>query len=667
MDSTDQTPSPDPAPSLPSPAEEPAEKGALRIQAAAVAAQQAALAEEEARLQQQRVALEQQEKQLAAHLEDKRQQLLQLQEQARRAQAEIQRQRQSFEERVAAVHRELARQRRELAEDRRGTRAERNRLHDLRRSLKHRWHRHWAAERQAQQRREADLAGQRRRLEQEREQVRCQQAALVQARLGFNGWRELGRRQLQDAWGRLRQAEQHWQERQAREKAEVQGRCRQLDHRAAELARAGQELEEEKRHWQGLRFHLEKEADGLENRIRNHRSKLRDQEQEVIRLDAIIRTKTAAVTGEPGIAKPADAPVIPASAPAPPASPEVERWALQLREEEADVLGRPETLERLADDLADQRLHLAEQGEWLLQTRQQWQQDHDAAASELEMMDRCLQERERAIAARERALESAEGRLRRRLDEVVYLRDNLEGCRARFRMRVVAWEAERDRLLIEVRGRETRADRRWRAVAVIRGRLENHRRLELARLQAGLAASEQCRQEYANLREGSLRRSAALDQQERNLAARSLALEEYRQECVGQSADSPGAEKRLEQLRRHWIVLAEDADRAVARQQEALRAEAARLEARSRQVHRLAQEAAAQVAKLADEQTSREHDQALLNDRHHQLREEMKRLDSQLQRDQRQLEELREEVERIARMLLDEEEPAVLPALSQAA
>src|SRR5262249_15126839 len=135
------------------------EKDAVRIQAAAVAAQQAALTEEEARLHQCRIALEQQEKQLAAHLENQRCQLLRLRDETRQAEGELQAERQAHEQRARAAAAELAQARQELETSQNQCQAERRRLEGLRGKLKRRWHRHWAAQRQAMRGREAEVEG----------------------------------------------------------------------------------------------------------------------------------------------------------------------------------------------------------------------------------------------------------------------------------------------------------------------------------------------------------------------------------------------------------------------------------------------------------------------------------------------------------------------------
>jgi hypothetical protein len=645
------------------------ERDALRIQAAAVAAQQAALTEEEARLQQRRVALEQQEAQLADHLEGKRRQLLELRDQARQARGELREETRAHEERVAAATQELTRDRRELEEGQRHLRAERCRLLDLRRHLKKRWHRHWLAERRAQTRRETELTRLQRELEQELERVRQDQAALARTQLQVNGERELGRRQVQDAWQQLRQAAQQWRQRRDREQAELLARRRQGERREVELARAGRELDAQQKLWQRNRLRLQKEAEGLENRIRNYRRKILDQEQEALRLSAILRAqgtpdrdplaegaRQVPTNADPSLSRPCAAPAS-----------ELQERERQVQGAEDEVLNRLAGLEQLAEDLADQRLHLAEQWQWLLRTRHSYHQEQLAAAIELETLAGRLQKQEQALTPRDQALKAGEVSLRQRFQEIQHLRHHLEGCQARLRTRVAAWEGERDRLLADLRSREALAEKRLAVVAALGKRWGIQRRQDLTRLRDGLVAAEQLRQEYAALRAEGWRRQTALEQGERELAGKTLALEQYRQECIGQSSDSPAVERHLERLRRRLVSQSAASQRALTRERQAFQEELARFEVRCRQLHQHTQELAGREVDLAERQHSREHEQALVQDQFDQLRQAVQSLQAQRLHYENQVEESRAEVERIAHMLLDEADAFPGPVVIQAA
>src|SRR5439155_1543971 len=75
-----------------------------------------------------------------------------------------------------------------------------------------RFQKHWGVEKTTLERREAEVAEQRRRLEQENERLQQDRAALTQARLRSNGDIELGRRQVQSGWDDLKKEQQRWNE-----------------------------------------------------------------------------------------------------------------------------------------------------------------------------------------------------------------------------------------------------------------------------------------------------------------------------------------------------------------------------------------------------------------------------------------------------------------------
>jgi pSer/pThr/pTyr-binding forkhead associated (FHA) protein len=650
------------------------EREALRIQAAAVAAQQAALAEEETRLQQRRVALEQQEKQLAKHLEDKRRQIIHLHRQTRQERTELLEQRKTYEQRIGAATSDLVKERKELAEVWEQNQVMRKRLVNLHRRLRQRWHRHWMAERQAQKQHEKELAHQRLALEKEAARLQQERDALDRMRLRVNGECDLSRRQLKASWKEFQKARAEWQDQHGRDKRERKDKDRQLAQRKAELARSERELEDEKQKWQSRRLYLEKEAEGLENRIRNHRRKILDQEQEVVRLESVIRASLATEPEPASPQAPNDPGQIPDAAPLAvpdtqaaraeePECPDVARGENLLRAAEDEVRQRLDTLDKLSGELADQRLHVTEQWERLLQTRESWERDHDAAAAELEAMTLRLQKREQGILNREGVLARGEQTLRQRLSEVLQVRQNLEGCQVRLRAHVKAWEADRDRLATEMRAREKLADHRLVAIEGVRKRWEKRRRQELHSLKSNLDAAEKIRKEFLALREDWLGRSQELEKQEREVAERKLAVEQYRKESICQSANSAAGEKHLERLRRQWAALSQAAERNLGQSRQALQAELDRLEERYQEWNAHAHQVAARETRLAELQTALEAEQARVKDKYNQMRQRVQILLAQRDRYESQITSMQEEIERVAQLLLDDQDTTQSEAL----
>lgn len=667
-----------------------AEKEALRIQAAAVAAQQAALTEEEARLQQRRTSLEQQEEQLANHLEEKRKRLLELRDQAREAHGQLRQERKLREAQLADGKGELLALRREVEDGRTQLRLDRHRVIGLRRRLRQRWHRHWAGERAAMHRREEQLVARQHELEAEAERLRQEREAQRQARLAYNAEMEIGRRQLHAAWDKLRQGRRAEDDRQALAEIDVSDRLAALDRRESAVAEAERNLGEEMRHWQEVRQELEKENEGLENRIRNYRHKIYDHEDELKRLAELlgtlmarveqqaaespkteVATESATAEQEPGTEGKAAEPqpdkpmTLPAvslarqlNACAPPAIP-VARVAPEGLP--PDAAAGMEALERLAGELADQRLHLMEQCVKLVEAQRRWQQNREAAAVDLEVLGRRLHDRELAILGREETLESAEGRVRQQQRDATNLQRYLEGWQTRMTARETAWEADRERLLAEVQGREKLAEQRLQAIDKLHQRWVRRRGREIEWLKSERAACEKLRRECALMRDGWLKRQVALEQEQRSVAEKTLALEQLQQETLGQSADAAAAGKRLERLRRRWAALSAAAEKGLAEQWQKLQAEAARLEAQHARLQKHTAKVTAQETDLSQRLSEWERNQLVAADEMNSLRQDLDSSQSHRDRYEKQVNELRDEVEQLARLFLDESEPIRLP------
>ncbi len=632
---------------LPDPESTDREKEALRIQAAAVAAQQAALTEAELRHQQRVVALEQQEAQLAAHLEEKRRRLIELRDQARQARAELQAERAAHEQRVTACAQEQSAARREIAHDREQVQAERRRLLDLRKRMKRRWHRHWAGERAALRRRERELAAERRRLEHDQEQLLRGRDELQRQRLHFNGETELGGRNLQAAWEELHRRERQWQEECAGREALYEQEGRRLIEREIALATAERALAVEGQQWLERRDVLQSECDGLENRVAHLRDKVRDRECAIGRLEA--RTR-------PGSAPAAPLPALPA----PPAGLSED----SLQEAERSLREREAALESVAGELADQRLQLVEQCQSFVQIRQQWQQEHEQLAGQLEELGQRLQVRERDLAAREMSLHALECGLRHRQEELDQRERSLEGWQCRLTTRTASWEAARDHLLVEVQAREEASERRLARVTELRRRWHRACRRQIERWRAERVACDRVRLEYAALREELLGCRTVLEQEQRTVAEWALAVEEYRQECLESTSNPAAGARELEQLRQRWAAHATAAEQGLAREREALRAEAARIRQWNGELENQARELREREVELTGRQAEWEQRQVLVADERGRIQHALHRLRLEHAHQQRELNGLREELERVAGVLLHEAKP---PAIRRSA
>jgi hypothetical protein len=597
------------------------EKDALRIQAAAVAAQQAALTEVEARLQHRRAGLEKQEAQLSAHLEDRRRKLMELQTQVREARVTLRNERIEHEKRVAETTAELVQARSEVNAGKETVRAERRQVNELHRRLKRRHASLWKAT-------EADLHKREERLNEDRRKLEADRAAQNDARLRFNGEAELGRRQLHDAWDDFRRAQKEWEQRRGHEEDE-------LRRRARELTLAEDTLGEQWNDWEGNRRALAGEVEGLESRVRNLRRKVQEQEQEAQR-------HGLAPTGAPA----------PAEAISTVARPPADLGAEQRE--------RLTVLEALAEALADQRLHLLEQAARLVRARDEWCAEQTAALAGLEAATRRLQWREEQIEPRDRALGEAEAELRRRGEAMAQLQAHLDGWQTRLTARAAAWDADREVLLVGVKGREEAAQQQAEVLADLRRRWAQRRHKEVAGLRGELQRVLDARQQYGALWEDCLNQSAALEQQQRALAERALALEQYQLEVIGRAPDSAAAEKRLERLRRRCAAPTATARRNLDRERQALDAERKRLQEQAEQIDRKAAALAEREATLTQRLAEWESGKADAETARARLQAEVATLTSQRAHREREAQTLRNEAERLARLLIDDG-PTLLP------
>jgi hypothetical protein len=612
----------------------PGDWDALRVQAAAVAAQQAALLEEENRLQQQRTALEKQEEQLAAHLDERRQNLLAMQEEVRQEQAVVQKERAAFEQERRGRLEEATRHRDETARTLKQAQAERNRLLALRRRLRQRWRRHWDATEKA-------LAGRQRDLSRECQQLQSERAQLTQARLRFNAEAELGRRQLRDGWDELGKARREWLLTRQHEEAEL-GRQRREIHAAREvLAAAQQAATDQQARSETARVNLEREVDGLENRIRNLRLRLAEYEGQL----ALLGQQTGNApppTAQLAALPPGDSP--------------------PLSEESAE---REERLEKLAAVLADQRLHLAEQWESFLRAQQAWHEEHAGLEPRFEEAARNLQERERCLVEQEQAQAVAAEELRARQRTVSQLRSELEAWQARLGANESAWRTERASVLAQIQTRETLAHKRETLLEALRKRWAARRKQELDLMARELKRAREAQRRYVELSDEVEQHTGELAVRERSLAERTLALEQLQLETFGRSENSAAAERRLQKLHRQIANLQSEAEGRLAERRQTLEDEAERLRAQAHHLHLQAEGLLAREGALAGKQREWEKhrlDRELAQAEQHQ---ELLRLREHGEAAAQHEKELQEVIERVIRVLLEEAD-AVPPTIRAA-
>src|SRR5262245_39656468 len=311
-------------------------------------------------------------------------------------------------------------------------------------------------------------------------------------------------------------------------------------------------------------------------------------------------------------------------------------------------------LEALTAELSDQRLHLAEQFERLLRAQQLWQKERQKVVAKLERAVLHLQEREHILDARELALAPAEAMLRQRREEAAQVRCHLEGWRSRLGARETAWEGEREAMLADLMAREKLLQEQQAILAELRELWLKRRQQEAECLRKEQTRSRESFQHYTSLWGECFRRNSLLEQEQRALAEKTLALEQYRLECVGQAKNTAAAERRLERLRWRWAALSAAAERRLARDRQVLEGQLALLEERFAQLEEFADEVTRRELEISARRAEEDQNAAAARDAGARLQQSLHTLRAQRDLAQWQLGRLRAEVERMALTLLDD-------------
>ena len=314
----------------------------------------------------------------------------------------------------------------------------------------------------------------------------------------------------------------------------------------------------------------------------------------------------------------------------------------------------PVALSRLAGCLADQRLHLLEQWRGVLDVQDHWQTQRDAVLDELEDSGRRLADRERQVVEREQQLATRSAQLEERHQALVQMRLVLEGRQARFSAGAQEWEADRARVLAEAQAEQDTAVARIKRLERLCRRTRKRHRADAEALHEARQRCAEARQQYVELWQESRTRTEALVREQQTLAGETLALERLRLEVLGKAEDAAAAEKRLEKLHSQSQALVERAERELERQRAILLVESTRLEERSQALRHDEERVITWRRKLAKRQRRWDERTVAARDADTLRLQELERLTVQHEADVKKLRELRDEVERLARLMMDE-------------
>jgi pSer/pThr/pTyr-binding forkhead associated (FHA) protein len=597
----------------------------LRIQAAAVAAQQIALEEEEARLQQRRSDLQQQEEQLAAHLAEKQRQVELWSDHAKTERENLRKEKIEQEKRLSRLEQELTQAQQEAGKEQQKLMAERQRIDRVYQRLRQRWQKHWSAEKEKHQKHARKLQEESLHLEEAKASLLQREEQHKQDVLRSRAEHERALRQQQDGHATLARAQERWRRRRSLEHAALKAKEHGFNETRLKIKQAHQLLLQEKHAWDRQLDFLQKELHGLNNRILHQRNCVQERTDEIARLDQTLRERKAGALH--GVATDL------AVGATENAVPECEVVVLTDDAAVADTgdwQRRFDGLDRLAGDLADQRVHLIEQYRRLADIQNRWQLERDYTAAELETLARRLVDQEHTLAGRAQHADAVETLLRQRQEEIEVIRQEIQIWRAQLRARELIFEEDQQKQLLDLRQKETLLHEQSAAITTLREHWNRQRQQEVEQLRTQRAALEEQHKEINEKRLAMFENGQEVAKEKRILAEKALSLEQYRQETFLRAND-PTAERRVERLRRRWLTLNAELIRHAKNEGIAVRKELAVLEAERVALTQLSDQVASNETAAAEKQTQLEEQEILLKGRQAQLEQMLASLHGQRQ------------------------------------
>lgn len=348
--------------------------------------------------------------------------------------------------------------------------------------------------------------------------------------------------------------------------------------RAADLAAREKAFTDSRGRQESETAKLRAEAAGLDARARNARVAVEELER---KRDVLLAELTTPTATEQLVVPPAKVALARA------ADRDLTAWAAELDAREA-VLNADRarlaaakcSLDRGEADLADQRRVLAEQFVMLAGARAQWQVAEQRTVSEMEDLARAMGQREQDLDARETRLISADARRRDDAFELWQLRLRLEGWQAKLTAFELAWHTDRAQAEENIARRSRELGQRESTIGEMIGRWEQARELEHDRLRAEL-------QLWATDRERMLTAAAEYDRARQGTlaevmthASRALAAEQA-------LADAGGVrdERRLMVLQKRWERTFSRRMREVEERRAAVAAESVGIDERYQELH----------------------------------------------------------------------------------
>jgi pSer/pThr/pTyr-binding forkhead associated (FHA) protein len=636
---------------------------ALRVQVSAVAAQQAGLEEEEARLQQRRSDLEQQEEQLAAHLAEKQRQVQLWSEYTKAERETLRKEKIDQDKHLDKLEQELAQAKHALAKDHEKLTLERQRINKVYQRLRQRWQRQWSAEQEKYQKIAKQLQADALAVEERDRALDAREASLKQDVLRFNTERELGTRQLHEDRDALKKAQDGWRRRRSHEYLVLKGMQRRTDEAQLKLAQARQILMDEKGTWDRQLDSLQKELHGLNNRIVHQRLRAQERAEEIARRDAVLRDRQRQLHEEPmdAIEIVETEEVLPECEVA--IVTEDTKPAPHTPLPNDDWQRRFDGLDRMAGELADQRMHLIEQYNRLAEIQDDWQHRRDQAAAELESLAERLIVEKQSLDQREQKTDVVETLLAQRQQEIETVREEIHIWRAQLKAREQTFEQEHEKQMFALRQKETLLQEQLTGLQQLRKRWNERRQAEIDQLRSKRAALEEDKKETQKRRIALFEKSQQVEEEKRILSEKALALEQYRQEVFIRAKD-PAAQRRVERLRRRWLTLNAALIRNAKTERESTKKDLRLLETERVELLKSVNQLTQSESAAAEHQALLDEREAVLKARQMQVELELRKLDSQRHDSNERSLRIQDEIDTLAKAVFEEPDA---PAIDKAA
>jgi hypothetical protein len=492
---------------------------------------------------------------------------------------------------------------------------ERSRLDRLRFKFLARWKKHWATRR-------AQVDDERRQLGAEWDKLNKDRATLQQERARADARSEVATRRIEHGWRELRAAERAFQTERENHQSAIEMLQRDLADQQARHQAEAIALKAERMAIEHRSADLRVEADGIESRVMNLRAVL-------LRLEA-------------------------ERAQASPSSNSRHEAAARPSANATEA-----ALGELAETLHDQRLMLVEQTHRLAEAREHWREEQSALVAEIAQLAEQLRRREERIHEDEKAIGFEREQIDRETDELNELKDRLLARQTRLEAIEAGWRCELGRRELALQARERELTRREQGLKELCRRWGTHRRAEILSLRD--ARDRSARLAIVWLERATLLadRERAIDRREADSIARALVLEKSRQKLLAAAPEPELAAKKIERLERQMTRRL-----ARSRARDAV-AHSLLTEERIALVdhYRRSEELAEQLAERERELNIRRLyvDREELAEREEQARQAEMLEQWRVERDmyERERHDLRDEVERLAGLLLRDDRPAV--------